>query len=119
MVYQQFGDSESGLDFMAFVRASEAKKLRKSYIFGFAFFGFILGLLASVITIWITYGILKYYGFGSEGLIPGSWADNRLKYGPIMYLDSWFVCKFSFIIKVSNYFKNRFENIPYNFREIY
>ena len=73
----------------------ELKKLRKNYVIVlYGIFGFFVSFLVSLAIEWICYAILYSYGFGFDGnhhgIRPDSWAENRLKYGPIMYDDGWF-----------------------------
>ena len=50
--------------------------LRRKVIFKRGSVGFTLGLILSTIILNSTYGILQLIGFGSHGVISGSWAAN-------------------------------------------
>ena len=68
--------------------------LRRKVIFKRGSVGFTLGLILSTIILNSTYGILQLIGFGSHGVISGSWAANyEAKYNGTIPKDSWFAGK--------------------------
>ena len=93
MDYSMLNCEEQGRDFVEILKTCELKKLRRNYAIIYGIIGLFISSLPSLATEWICYGVLYYYGFGFDGIRPESWADNRLKYGPIMYDDSWFACE--------------------------
>ena len=73
--------------------------LRRKVIFKRGSVGFTLGLILSTIILNSTYGILQLIGFGSHGVISGSWAANyEAKYNGTIPKDSWFAGKVKKII---------------------
>ena len=70
------------------------RKQRRKYIFKRGSLGFTLGLILSTVILNSTYGILQLIGFGSHGVISGSWAANyEAKYNGTIPKDSWFAGK--------------------------
>ena len=61
--------------------------------------GFVLGLILSIVVLNSTYGILQLIGFGTHGVISGSWAANyEKKFNGTIPKDSWFAGKVKIIL---------------------
>ena len=76
------------------IAVENTTRLRRKYIFKRGSVGFVLGLILSIVVLNSTYGILQLIGFGSHGVVSGSWAANyEAKYHGTIPKDSWFAGK--------------------------